>query len=92
MEIKSKLNHSKTYRAGKYHYFDGIYVMAVEPDDTTARIRVDLWCDSGSAGATTKLDAVALRGLAADLLTAAAYIEDNAAQRAVSDLTNTDAQ
>ena len=90
--MKTKLQYSETHRCDGAGIFNGVYVSSVECDDTTARICTESNSEWGSGRATVKLTPDKLRLLAADLLTAAAFIEDNQAQRAVSDLTNTDAQ
>ncbi len=64
----------------------GIYVMAVSSEETVAGIRIETWNGFASTGIRYSLAPEQLRALAADLLTAAAFIEENAAQRAVNDL------
>jgi hypothetical protein len=94
METPTKLQYSKTHRhADDNSIGSGIYVMSVGNEETAASIRVETWNGYASSGIRYSLAPEQLRALAADLLTAATFIEENAAQRAVNELTdNTPAQ
>lgn len=89
METTTKLKCGETRRMPNAGAFTGIYIGSVEITETSARVITEVFlAGNGTSRMSLALDVEGLRGLAADLLTAAAFIEDNAAQRAVNDLTN----
>lgn len=92
MGTTTKLNCGQTRRMPNAGAFTGIYTGSVESDETTARVITEVFlAGNGTSRTSLALDVEGLRALAADLLTAAAFIEDQAAQRAVNDPTNTSA-
>lgn len=89
METTTRLQYGKTHRLpNDPGIASGIYVMSVGPNETTAHLNASVYSDFGNGTLVVKMDVDGLRALAADLLTAAAFIEENAAQRAVNELTN----
>ncbi len=89
METTTKLQYGKTHRHPDDNSISsGIYVMSVDKDELMASIKMESWSGYSSTSIRYTLPPEQLRALAADLLTAAAFIEENAAQRAVNDLTN----
>ena len=93
METTTKLKCGETRRMPDAGPFTGIYVGSVESTETSARVISEVFLPgNGTNRMSLALDAEGLRALAADLLTAAGFIEECAAQRAVNDLTNTPAQ
>ena len=89
METTTKLQYGKTHRhPDDDNIASGIYVMGVASEECVASVKFDTWNGYSSASVCYGLPPEQLRALAADLLTAAAFIEENAAQRAVNDLTN----
>mgnify|MGYP003442827928 CR=1 FL=1 len=89
METRS-LKYSKSYRSPENtDVFGGIYVMSVSHDDTLGRIMSNSNGEGTSAQLRVSLAPDQLRGLAASIIAAADFIEENAAQRAVDGLTNT---
>lgn len=91
METTKKLNYGKTHRSpGNEGIIEGIYVMSVDADATEGRMAINCSSVGMSANMTIRLAPDGLRALAADLIAAADFIDENAAQRAVDDLTNTE--
>lgn len=89
METTTKLQYGKTHRSAEDdNIASGIYVMGVTSEERVASVKFDTWNGYSSSSVRYALAPEQLRALAADLLTAAAFIEENAAQRAVNEPTN----
>lgn len=90
MEKQNRLANGQTHRLPGAGIWDGIWVCAVDAPDTSARIIVETQTEHGGGRAYTKLNSEGLRALAADLLAAAQFIDDCAAEREIAKLTGHD--
>ena len=92
MTTRKQLEIGKTHRMEDAGIFNGVYVSPVYDTDETATIMTEVRHQYGAGSSRIHLEPAGLRALAADLIAAADFIEECAAERAVNDLTNTDAQ
>mgnify|MGYP000928745450 CR=1 FL=1 len=88
--MEKRLGHGETHRLPGAGIFDGIWVCAVDAPDTSARVVVETQTEYGAGRAYAKLNPEGLRALAADLLAAAQFIDDCAAEREIAKLTGHD--
>ena len=88
--MEKRLGHGETHRLPGAGIWDGIWVCSVDAPDASARVVVETQTEYGAGRAYTKLNSEGLRALAADLLAAAQFIDDCAAEREIAKLTGHD--